>query len=104
MAVSANPKSVAENQQRSSLPAKWLPFISPALAGFERPLTSLRPTNPPAADPRSESFTLVPKLSAYYAAYLGLAMRRGLPLATLDGRLKAAAAAIGVSVYAVPKP
>ena len=28
-------------------------------------------------------------------------MRRGLPLATLDGRLKTAAA-VGVSIYAVP--
>jgi predicted nucleic acid-binding protein len=39
-------------------------------------------------------------LSAYDAAYLELALRRGLPLATLDGPLKAAAAAAGVAVYA----
>ncbi len=38
-------------------------------------------------------------LSAYDAAYLELAMRRGLPLATLDDKLKAAAAAVGVSLY-----
>ncbi len=38
-------------------------------------------------------------LSAYDAAYLELAMRRGLPLATLDEKLKAAAAAVGVSLY-----
>jgi predicted nucleic acid-binding protein len=38
-------------------------------------------------------------LSAYDAAYLELAMRRGLPLATLDEKLKAAAAAVGVSMY-----
>jgi predicted nucleic acid-binding protein len=42
-------------------------------------------------------------LSAYDAAYLDLAMRRGLPLASLDDRLKAAAAAVGVSLY-VPRP
>ena len=40
-------------------------------------------------------------LSAYDAAYLELAMRRGLPLATLDDKLKAAAQAAGVPIYAV---
>lgn len=38
-------------------------------------------------------------LSAYAAAYLELAMRRGLPLATLDEKLKAAATAVGVGIY-----
>jgi predicted nucleic acid-binding protein len=38
-------------------------------------------------------------LSAYDAAYLELAIRRGLPLATLDDRLKAAAKAAGVAEY-----
>jgi len=38
-------------------------------------------------------------LSAYDAAYLELAMRRGLPIATLDGKLKNAALAVGVSIY-----
>jgi predicted nucleic acid-binding protein len=38
-------------------------------------------------------------LSAYDAVYLELALRRGLPLATLDGKLKAAAQAIGVAEY-----
>ena len=40
------------------------------------------------------------KLSAYDAAYLELALRRGLPLATLDDKLKAAAQAVGVAEYA----
>lgn len=40
-------------------------------------------------------------LSAYDAAYLELAMRRGLPLATLDEKLKAAAEAVGVALYGV---
>jgi predicted nucleic acid-binding protein len=40
-------------------------------------------------------------LSAYDAAYLELAMRRGLPLATLDDKLKTAAAAAGVPLFAV---
>ena len=39
-------------------------------------------------------------LSAYDAAYLELAMRRGLPLATLDDKLKAAAVAVGVPLFA----
>ena len=38
-------------------------------------------------------------LSAYDAAYLELAMRRGLPLATLDDKLKTAALAAGVVLY-----
>jgi predicted nucleic acid-binding protein len=40
-------------------------------------------------------------LSAYDAAYLELAMRRGLPLATLDAKLRSAAVAAGVSLYSV---
>jgi predicted nucleic acid-binding protein len=39
--------------------------------------------------------------SAYDAAYLELAIRRGLPLATLDAKLKAAANAVGVPLYQV---
>jgi predicted nucleic acid-binding protein len=38
-------------------------------------------------------------LSAYDAAYLELAMRRGLPLATLDAKQKNAALAVGVAIY-----
>ncbi|WP_435008105.1 type II toxin-antitoxin system VapC family toxin [Tundrisphaera lichenicola] len=40
-------------------------------------------------------------LSAYDAAYLELAMRRGLPLASLDDELKAAAKAVGVPLFTV---
>jgi predicted nucleic acid-binding protein len=39
-------------------------------------------------------------LSAYDAAYLELAMRRGLPLASLDDKLRSAATAVGVALYA----
>jgi predicted nucleic acid-binding protein len=39
-------------------------------------------------------------LSAYGAAYLELALRRGLPMATLDGTLRAAMAAAGVQAAA----
>jgi predicted nucleic acid-binding protein len=37
-------------------------------------------------------------LSVYDAAYLELALRRGLPLATLDGLLRAAGAKAGMHV------
>jgi predicted nucleic acid-binding protein len=40
------------------------------------------------------------RLSVYDAAYLELALRRGLPLATLDEKLKAAALAVGVPAFA----
>ena len=38
-------------------------------------------------------------LSSYDAAYLELAVRLGLPLAALDGKLKTAAAAMGVPLF-----
>jgi predicted nucleic acid-binding protein len=38
-------------------------------------------------------------LSAYDAAYLELAIRRGLPLATLDSQLKKAAVSAGIAEY-----
>jgi predicted nucleic acid-binding protein len=41
--------------------------------------------------------------SAYDAAYLELAIRRGLPLATVDKKLKPAAARAGVKLYQPPK-
>jgi predicted nucleic acid-binding protein len=40
------------------------------------------------------------RLSAYDAAYLELALRRRLPLATLENQLKAAATKAGVSAFA----
>ena len=40
-------------------------------------------------------------LSAYDAAYLELAIRRGLPIACLDGKLKAAARAVGVPLLTI---
>lgn len=41
------------------------------------------------------------RLSAYDAAYLELAIRRGLPLACLDGKLRAAAIAVGVPLLVI---
>jgi predicted nucleic acid-binding protein len=40
-------------------------------------------------------------LTAYDAAYLELAIRRGLPLATIDGKLKFAAETVGVALFDV---
>jgi predicted nucleic acid-binding protein len=40
-------------------------------------------------------------LTAYDAAYLELALRRSLPLASLDDQLNAAARAVGVPLYGV---
>jgi len=40
-------------------------------------------------------------LSAYDASYLELAIRRGLPLASLDAKLNIAAAAVGVPPYVI---
>ena len=42
------------------------------------------------------------KLSAYDAAYLELALREGLPLATLDGELRLAARAASVALVDEP--
>ena len=42
-------------------------------------------------------------LTAYDAASLELAIRRGLPLATIDGKLKTAADAVGLPLYDVEK-
>jgi predicted nucleic acid-binding protein len=38
-------------------------------------------------------------LSVYDASYLELALRSGLPMATLDDRLRSAAAAVGIPLY-----
>lgn len=40
------------------------------------------------------------QLSSYDASYLELVLRRGLPLASLDEKLKAAASALGVQMFA----
>jgi predicted nucleic acid-binding protein len=45
------------------------------------------------------SLGLAQQLSAYDASYLDLALRRGLPLATLDSRLASAADAVGVELF-----
>ena len=59
-----------------------------------------------AADARHDTPTVLGlarrhELSVYDAAYLELALRRGLPLASLDRRLSQAATASGASLMAV---
>jgi predicted nucleic acid-binding protein len=39
-------------------------------------------------------------LSSYDASYVELALRKGLPLATLDAKMREAASAAGVQIYA----
>jgi predicted nucleic acid-binding protein len=45
------------------------------------------------------ALALAHRLSVYDASYLELAVRRGLPLATLDSRLATAAEALGVEIF-----
>jgi predicted nucleic acid-binding protein len=87
----ANAVLTGERRQRSTpaQAAKWLAYLS---------------SLPIAVDDETSSRAWVEVLSlarehclsAYDAAYLELAVRRGLPLATLDDKLKGAASAAGV--------
>lgn len=90
----ANAVLMGERRQRSTeaQAAKWLGNLS------SLPITVDDET---AARAWSDVLRLARahRLSAYDAAYLELALRRGLPLATLDDQLKAAAAAVGVAAY-----
>jgi predicted nucleic acid-binding protein len=91
----ANVLLIGERQQRV-LPAQSDQFLQ------------LLATLPIDIEPRSFTdlmSTLLPlarlhTLSSYDAAYLGLALRLGLQLATLDAQLIAAAQAAGVTLFA----
>ena len=91
----ANTVVMGERRKRSTLAqaATWLSFLSvlPIVVDNE---TTARAWGDTLGLARAHN------LSAYDAAYLELAMRRGLPLATLDDRLKATAQAVGVPLYA----
>ncbi len=90
----ANALLVGERRGRCTATdvATWLGF-----------LTALPIRTDPETQARAWSETLhlarTYTLSAYDATYLELAVRRGLPLAALDGRLKIAAVAAGVALY-----
>ena len=67
----------------------WLSFLS-AMPIVVDGVTEARAWSDTIALARQHS------LSAYDASYLELALRNGLPLATLDSQLEAAAKAVGV--------
>jgi predicted nucleic acid-binding protein len=94
----ANTLLVGERRKRSTQAdtVAWMRFLA------ELPITVDEETKIHAS---SEIVDLgrSQNLSAYDAAYLELAMRRGLRLATLDDNLRVAARAVGVSLYNVPK-
>jgi predicted nucleic acid-binding protein len=90
----ANAVLVGERRKRSTeaQAIRWLGYLS-ALPITVDAETKQRAWSDVLSLARSHN------LSAYDAAYLELALRRGLPLASLDDRLKAAAKAVGVPEY-----
>jgi len=91
----ANAVLMEERRQRSTeaQAAKWLTYL-----GF-LPIAVDDETNVRAWG-EVLSVARAYRLSAYDAAYLELALRRGLPLATRDDKLRAAASAAGVPAFA----
>jgi predicted nucleic acid-binding protein len=92
----ANTLLVGERRKRSTQAntATWLGFLS------SLPITVDDETRARAFG-NTLSLARDHGLSACDAAYLELAMRWRLPLATLDDKLKAAAQAVGVPLYGV---
>ncbi len=93
----ANALLVGERRKRSTQAntVTWLGFLASLPIAVDEE-TKVR------AFGNTVSLARTHELSAYDAAYLELAIRRGLPLATLDDKLKAAAQAVGVPLYGVP--
>ena len=92
----ANALLMGERRKRS-LPAdtaKWLAYLRALPVAVD---------DEAAAHAWSDILALARShgLSAYDAVYLELALRRGLPLATLDRQLQKAAKVAGVPLYAV---
>jgi predicted nucleic acid-binding protein len=94
----ANVLLMGERRKRSNeaRATKWLRYLRalPIAVDQETPFRAFDPILNLA---RSH------KLTAYDAAYLELAVRRGIPLSTLDSELKKAAQAVGVTIY-MPQP
>jgi predicted nucleic acid-binding protein len=92
----ANTLLVGERRKRSTQAntVTWLGFLASLPIGVDEE-TKLHAFGNTANLAREHS------LSAYDAAYLELAMRRGLPLATLDEKLKTAAQTVGVPLFGV---
>jgi predicted nucleic acid-binding protein len=95
----ANALLVGERRKRSTQAntVTWLGFLASLPTEVDEE-TKLRAFGETANLARAHG------LSVYDAAYLELALRRGLPLATLDGKLRAAAAAAGVPIHGVERP
>ena len=91
----ANAVLMGERRQRSTeaQAAKWLTYLGLL------PIAVDDETND-RAWVEVLSLARAHRLSAYDASYLELALRRALPLATLDEKLKAAASAVGVPPFA----
>jgi predicted nucleic acid-binding protein len=94
----ANVLLMAERRKRSNptRAAKWLRYLS-ALPIATDGETASRAFQPIVSLARSHGLT------TYDAAYLELAQRRGIPLASLDSDLKKRAQAIGVALYSPPQ-
>jgi predicted nucleic acid-binding protein len=90
----ANTLLVGERRNRSTQAntVKWLGFLAALPIAVDEE-TKLR------AFTHTVSVARERNLSAYDAAYLELAIRRDLPLATLDDKLKAAALAVGTPLF-----
>jgi predicted nucleic acid-binding protein len=90
----ANTLLVGERRQRSAQAntVTWLGFLT------SLPIAVDEETRAHAIG-ETLSLARAHGLSVYDATYLELAMRRGLPLATLDDKLKTAAKAVGVALY-----
>ncbi len=90
----ANALLTGERRQRctQSDTLQWTTFLSSLPISVD-PETTARAWNDILVLARTHNLT------AYDAAYLELALRRGLPLATLDAQLKVAAIAAGVPLY-----
>jgi predicted nucleic acid-binding protein len=93
----ANVLLMSERRKRSTptRAAKWLRYLE-SLPIFIDEESAWRSFQPILTLARSHGLT------AYDAAYLDLAQRRGLPLASLDRDLKKAAQAVGVALYTPP--
>ncbi|MFA5787851.1 MAG: type II toxin-antitoxin system VapC family toxin [Actinomycetota bacterium] len=93
----ANGLSVAERRGRlGSADVSRFVELLPALPITVEEASLARALGPILDLARSEG------LSSYDASYLELAMREGLPLATLDTKIKAAAARLKVAVFQWP--
>ncbi len=91
----ANAVAMGERRKRSTeaQAAHWLGFLA------SLPITVDDETNDRAWSDVL-SLARAHHLSVYDATYLEVALRRGLPIATLDDKLKAAASAAGIPQFA----